>query len=78
DEKPLQITVAMDSPAGVFQVEAVLLKKLSTTGLKEHIDVDVMVNGERLILSEVTRLHRDPTGVDIPDPPVSRMSNKGE
>jgi metal-dependent HD superfamily phosphatase/phosphodiesterase len=78
EEKPLQITVAMDSPAGVFQVEAVLLKKLSTTGLKEHIDVDVLVNGERLVLSEVTRLHRDPAGGDIPEPPVSRMANKGD
>ncbi len=78
EEKPLQITVAMDTPAGVFQVEAVLLKKLKTTGLREHIDVYVLVNGERLVLSEVTRLHRDHAGGDIPEPPVSRMSNKGE
>jgi len=76
ENKPLQITVAMDSPAGVFQVEAVLVKKLTTTGLKEYIDVDILVNGERLVLSEVTRLHRDHAG-DLPEPPVSRMSNKG-
>ncbi len=76
EEKPLQITVGMDSTAGVFQVEAVLVKKLSTTGLKDHIAVDVLVNGERLILSGVTRLHRDHAG-DVPEPPISRMSNKG-
>ncbi|MDF1537628.1 MAG: phosphohydrolase [Candidatus Thorarchaeota archaeon] len=74
-EKPLQITVGMDSPAGVFQVEAVLVKKLKTTGLKDQITIDVLVNGERLVLSEVTRLHRDPAS-DSPEPPVSRMSNK--
>ncbi|MHA1906541.1 MAG: hypothetical protein ACW98Y_04545 [Candidatus Thorarchaeota archaeon] len=77
DDKPLNITVAMDSPAGVFQVEAVLVKKISTSGLKDHINVEVLVNGDRLVLSQVRRLHRDHVG-DLPDPPVSRMSNKGE
>ncbi len=58
DEKPLRITVAMDNPAGVFQVQAVLQKKLSTSGLKDHVAVDVLVNGERLILSQVKRLFK--------------------
>ncbi len=56
---PLEITVAMDNPAGVFQVEAVLMKKLSTSGLEDHVKVKVQVNGERLLLSQVKRLHRD-------------------
>lgn len=56
---PLEITVAMDNPAGVFQVEAVLMKKLSTSGLEDHVKVNVQVNGERLLLSQVKRLHRD-------------------
>ncbi|NHI89834.1 MAG: phosphohydrolase [Candidatus Thorarchaeota archaeon] len=56
--KPLRITVAMDNPAGVFQVEAVLEKKISTSGLQDHIDVEVLVNGDRLILSHVKRLFR--------------------
>ena len=56
--KPLRITVAMDNPAGVFQVEAVLEKKISTSGLHDHIDVEVLVNGDRLILSHVKRLFR--------------------
>ena len=57
-EKPLQITVAMDNPAGVFQVQAVLQKKISTTGLQDQIDVIVLVNGDELELSQVKRLFR--------------------
>lgn len=56
--KPLRITVAMDNPAGVFQVEAVLEKKISTSGLRDHVDIDVLVNGDRLVLSHVKRLFR--------------------
>lgn len=76
EEKPMRITVAMDNPAGVFQVEAVLVKKLSTTGLKDHIDVEVLVNGDRLVLSQVRRLHRDMIG-EMTEEPLSRMSNAG-
>ena len=57
--KHLDITVAMDNPAGVFQVEAVLGKKMLTTGLKDHVKVNIRVNGEKLVLSEVQRLYRD-------------------
>lgn len=63
-EKPLRITVAMDNPAGVFQVEAVLEKKISTSGLQDHVKVDVLVNGDRLVLSHVKRLFR----VQMADP----------
>jgi len=58
DKKPLRITVAMDNPAGVFQVQAVLEKKLSTSSLQDHVDIDILVNGERLVLSHVKRLFR--------------------
>ncbi len=75
DEKPLRITVAMDNPAGVFQVEAVLVKKLSTSGLDDHINIEVLVNGDRLVLSQVTRLHVDHHG-DMPEPPVSRAQGE--
>ncbi|MGY5864817.1 MAG: phosphohydrolase [Candidatus Thorarchaeota archaeon] len=66
DNKPLQITVAMDNPAGVFQVQAVLEKKISTSGLQDHVEIDVLVNGDRLVLSHVKRLFR------------VQMSNSGE
>jgi len=58
EKKPLRITVAMDNPAGVFQVEAVLEKKISTSGLQDQIEIDVLVNGDRLVLSHVKRLFR--------------------
>ncbi|MFW9789292.1 MAG: phosphohydrolase [Candidatus Thorarchaeota archaeon] len=58
ETKPLQITIAMDNPAGVFQVEAVLEKKISTSGLQDQIGIDVLVNGDRLVLSHVKRLFR--------------------
>jgi metal-dependent HD superfamily phosphatase/phosphodiesterase len=57
-DKPLLITVAMDNPAGVFQVQAVLEKKISTSGLQDHVEIDVLVNGDRLVLSHVKRLFR--------------------
>ncbi|MGY5875048.1 MAG: HD domain-containing protein [Candidatus Thorarchaeota archaeon] len=58
DEKPLHITVAMDNPAGVFQVQAVLEKKILTSGFRDHITVLVLVNGDRLVLSQVKRLFK--------------------
>ncbi len=58
ENKPLKITVAMDNPAGVFQVEAVLEKKISTSGLVDNIEIEVLVNGDRLVLSHVKRLFR--------------------
>ncbi|MFW9849766.1 MAG: hypothetical protein ACFFF4_11535 [Candidatus Thorarchaeota archaeon] len=78
EDKPLNITVAMDNPAGVFQVEAVLVKKISTSGLKDQINIEVLVNGDRLVLSQVRRLHRDHVGSDVGEIPVSRMSNKAD
>lgn len=57
-DRPLRITVDMDNPAGVFQVEAVLEKKISTSGLQDHIEIEILVNGDRLVLSHVKRLFR--------------------
>ncbi len=56
--KPLRITVAMDNPAGVFQVQAVLEKKISTSSLQDNVEIEVLVNGDRLVLSHVKRLFR--------------------
>jgi hypothetical protein len=64
-KKPLRITVAMDNPAGVFQVQAVLEKKIRTSGLRDHVQIEVLVNGERLVLSHIKRLFK----VQITDPP---------
>jgi len=64
-KKPLRITVAMDNPAGVFQVQAVLEKKIHTSGLRDHVGIYVLVNGKRLVLSHVKRLFK----VQITDSP---------
>ncbi|MGY5880118.1 MAG: phosphohydrolase [Candidatus Thorarchaeota archaeon] len=71
DKKPLRITVAMDNPAGVFQVQAVLEKKLSTSSLQDHVDIDVLVNGDRLVLSHVKRLFRVQMANSGDIPPVT-------
>jgi metal-dependent HD superfamily phosphatase/phosphodiesterase len=75
EDKPLEITIAMDNPAGVFQVEAVLMKKLSTTGLKDHTNIVVLMNGERLLLSQVRRLHLNGIPGEEEDS-ASAMSNR--
>ncbi len=72
EKKPLRITVAMDNPAGVFQVQAVLEKKLSTSNLQDHVDIDVLVNGDRLVLSHVKRLFRVQMANSGDLPPVTK------
>ncbi len=69
-DRPLRITVSMDNPAGVFQVQAVLEKKLSTSSLEDHVDIDVLVNGDRLVLSHVKRLFRVQMANSADIPPV--------
>ncbi|MCF2135768.1 MAG: hypothetical protein K9W43_00840 [Candidatus Thorarchaeota archaeon] len=76
DDIPLRITVAMDNPAGVFQVQAVLQKKISTTGLKDHVAVDVLVNGERLVLSQVKRLFRTHIAEDAEIPSIKERTSE--
>ncbi len=70
EDRPLRITVSMDNPAGVFQVQAVLEKKLSTSSLEDHVDIEVLVNGERLVLSHVKRLFRVQMANSADIPPV--------
>jgi uncharacterized protein len=71
EKKPLRITVVMDNPAGVFQVQAVLEKKLSTSSLQDHVDIDILVNGDRLVLSHVKRLFRVQMSNSGDIPPVT-------
>lgn len=71
EDKPLRITVSMDNPAGVFQVQAVLEKKLSTSSLEDHVDIEVLVNGDRLVLSHVKRLFRVQMANSADIPPVT-------
>jgi len=51
-KKPLRITVNMTSPAGIFQVEDVLLPKIKTSMLEGEIEIETLINGKRLKLSK--------------------------
>jgi metal-dependent HD superfamily phosphatase/phosphodiesterase len=62
----------MDNPAGVFQVQAILEKKLSTSGLLGNVEIDVEVNGKTLVLSQVKRLWKVERAEPI-DEPVTMM-----
>ncbi|RLE57568.1 MAG: phosphohydrolase [Candidatus Methanomethylicota archaeon] len=40
--KPIRITVTMENPAGIFQVQNVLQKKIATSGLEDEIEIVTM------------------------------------
>ena len=44
-QKPVQILVSMTNPAGVFQIEAVLERKLKTSGIQDLVDVIALEKG---------------------------------
>jgi len=46
DEVPVTIQVDMTNSAGVFQVDQLLREKLRGSGLEEHIQVEVHIEGE--------------------------------
>ena len=43
--KPVQIFVSMNNPAGVFQIEEVLEKKVETSGIQDLVDVIALDKG---------------------------------
>ena len=45
EQKPVQIFVSMNNPAGVFQIEEVLEKKLETSGIEDLVDVIALDKG---------------------------------
>ncbi len=49
EDRPLAVHVYMEDYAGLFQVEEVLLKKLSTSGLQDYVEVYISVAGGRAI-----------------------------
>ncbi len=44
-QKPVQILVSMDNPAGVFQIEEVLERKLKTSGIQDLVNVIALEKG---------------------------------
>ena len=47
EQRPLKITITMDNPAGIFQVQNVLQKKIHTSGLEEDIEIKTIQREER-------------------------------
>ena len=43
--KPVQILVNMDNPAGVFQIEEVMERKLKTSGIQDLVDIIAVEKG---------------------------------
>lgn len=52
-ERPVMIRVDMIDPAGVFQVEEVLLPKIKTSLLRDLVEIRVTVNGRPIKLSRI-------------------------
>jgi len=51
ETRPLKILIEMENPAGIFQVEYILGRKLNTSGLVNYVDLAVFVNGKEIQLS---------------------------
>ena len=54
--KPVQILVNMNNPAGVFQIEEVLEKKLKTSGIQDLVDIIALENGVQIRRSKISTL----------------------
>ena len=46
--KPVSIKVHMENPAGVYQIEEVLGKKLKTSGISQLVEVNAILNGQEI------------------------------
>jgi len=57
-KKPIRLNILMISEAGVFQVEEVFLPKLQSSGLADEVEINTLVNGKPIALSQVLRMYR--------------------
>ncbi|NIQ32039.1 MAG: HD domain-containing protein [Nitrososphaeria archaeon] len=48
DTRPVRILVDMDNPAGIFQIEHVLQRKINTSGIKSLVEVMATERGQHL------------------------------
>ena len=48
DEKPVVIRVHMDNPAGVFQIEEVIGKKVKTSGIEHLVELVALQDGREI------------------------------
>jgi len=57
-KKPIRLNIHMISEAGVFQVEEVFLPKLHSSGLADEVEINTLVNGKPIALSQVLRMYK--------------------
>ncbi|MBN1329220.1 MAG: HD domain-containing protein [Candidatus Heimdallarchaeota archaeon] len=57
-KKPLRLDILMVSEAGIFQVEEVFLPKLESSGLADDVEINTLVNGKPIALSQVLKLYK--------------------
>jgi len=48
EEKPVSIQVFMENPAGVFQIEEVMGRKIKSSGIPELVEVIATMNGKKI------------------------------
>ena len=53
DSKPVLLKVWMESHAGVFQLEEILLKKMDSSGIKPYFKVETLVHGNPIELPKL-------------------------
>ncbi len=57
-KKPLRLDILMLSEAGIFQVEEVFLPKLESSGLADDVEINTLVNGKPIALSQVLKMYK--------------------
>lgn len=48
EEKPVSIHVSMENPAGIFQIEEVIGRKIRSSGIPDLVEVIATMNGEQI------------------------------
>jgi metal-dependent HD superfamily phosphatase/phosphodiesterase len=47
-EKPVSIQVSMENPAGIFQIEEIMGRKIKSSGIPELVEVVATLNGDKI------------------------------
>jgi len=48
NDRPVTVNIHMTNPAGMFQIEEVLMRKIKTSGIEDYIQVIALINGKEL------------------------------
>ncbi|MBT6582223.1 MAG: hypothetical protein HOO17_10385 [Bacteroidetes Order II. Incertae sedis bacterium] len=45
--KPVRISIQMDNPTGLFQIEEVLMGKVKASPIIKHLEIEACIDGEQ-------------------------------